>query len=254
MTAAFFPLTGFPEIGKGDRIASLIQISLRRARLRLRNDDIIVVAHKIISKSLGLSVQLADVQPGRRASTIARRLRKNPRKVELILRESRRIVRMKSDSRRPEGLMICEHLSGHVSANAGVDESNAGKEGTAILLPRDPDAEARRLRSAIRRASGKRVGVIVSDTFGRPFRVGLVNVAIGVAGCPAVTDMRGERDHEGRTLHATIIATADEVAAAAGLVMGKTNRCPAVLVRGLHARGKGAAVELLRNAKDDLFR
>ena len=206
----------------------------------------IVVAHKIVSKAEGRVVRLADVEPSQRAHELA--AGDDPRQLEVILGESARIVRA-----RPP-LVIAETRHGFVCASAGVDASNAPEAGTLVLLPLDPDASAARLRDGLRSETGADVAVVVSDSFGRAWRQGTTNVAIGVAGLTPLVDLRGERDRTGYELHATLIAIADEVAAAADLVMGKTARIPAAVVRGLDVGGAGTGRDLLMPADRDLFR
>ncbi len=234
---------GLPEVRPGDDLASLIA-----ERAGLNQDDVLVVAQKVVSKAEGRMVRLEDVTAGEEARRIAPRLIANPdpRMVQVVLDESVRVLRA-------ERVLITETRHGYVSANAGVDHSNVGS-GFLTLLPIDPDASARALRTRLKELKGVDVGVIVSDTFGRPWRLGIVNVALGVAGIAAVNDLRGTQDDMGEPLHATVIAVADEIAAAAGLVMRKTARTPAVIVRGLSAGGEGAGRDLIRPAGEDLFR
>ena len=234
---------GLPEVRPDDDLGRLIAESTS-----LQAGDVIVVAQKVVSKSEGRTVRLEDVIAGPEAIKIAPRLiaKPDPRMVQVVLDESVRVLR-------DERVLITETRHGYVSANAGVDHSNVGK-GVLTLLPVDPDASARRLRSRLKELKGVDVGVIVSDTFGRPWRLGIVNVALGIAGIPAVNDLRGTPDDMGEPLHATVIATADEIAAAAGLVMGKTARTPVVIVRGLTLQGDGGGRDLLRPDAEDLFR
>jgi coenzyme F420-0:L-glutamate ligase/coenzyme F420-1:gamma-L-glutamate ligase len=210
--------------------------------------DVLVVAHKVVSKAEGRLAVLAEVRPGPAARALAEETGKSPALCELILAESRRIVR------RRRGTLICETHHGFVCANAGIDSSNA-PEGVVVLLPRDPDASARRIQAALAAAVGGRVGTIVIDTHGRAFRRGLVNVAIGVAGFTPVIDHRGERDREGRVLVATDQALADELAAAAGVYLGKASGTPAVVVSGVATDpAPGGAHLLVRDPEHDLFR
>jgi len=210
--------------------------------------DVVMVAHKVVSKSEGRVVALADVAAGPTARALADETGKSPALCELILAESRRILR------RRRGLLVCETHHGFVCANAGIDSSNA-PEGTVVLLPRDPDASARGLQAPIAAAVGGRVGVVVIDTHGRPFRRGLVNVAIGVAGFAPVIDHRGERDRSGRVLVATDQAIADELAAAAGIYLGKASGTPAVVASGVATEpAPGGAGLLVRDPEHDLFR
>jgi coenzyme F420-0:L-glutamate ligase / coenzyme F420-1:gamma-L-glutamate ligase len=190
-----------------------------------------------------------DVTASEEAVRIAPRLvaRPDPRMVQVVLDESVRVLRS-------ERTLVTETRHGFVAANSGVDHSNVGGHDLLTLLPADPDGSADRLRSRLRELAGVEVGVIISDTFGRPWRLGIVNVALGVAGLPALMDLRGTRDDDGEPLRATVLAVADEIAAGAGLVMGKTNRTPAVIVRGLQLSGHGSGHDLIRPADEDLFR
>jgi coenzyme F420-0:L-glutamate ligase/coenzyme F420-1:gamma-L-glutamate ligase len=234
---------GLPEVSPGDDLALLIA-----ERSKLQEGDILVVAQKVVSKSEGRLVNLDSVTAGDEARRIAPRLiaAPDPRMVQVVLDESVRVLRA-------DRALITQTRHGFVSANSGVDHSNVG-EGTLALLPVDPDASAERIRSGLEQRTGKHVGVIVSDTFGRPWRLGIVNVALGVAGLPALIDLRGTLDDAGKPLHATVLAIADEIAAAAGIVMGKTARTPAVIVRGLDLPGRGSGRELIRPEDEDLFR
>ena len=242
------PLTGLPEIGEGDDLARLIVQAAHKGRVALRQDDILVVAQKVISKAEGRVVRLSSVQASARASQLAGARNKDPRLVEVILQESRRIVR-------DDPVLIVETHHGFVCANAGVDHSNVPGEDVVTLLPRDPDQSARRLASGIRKLTKKRIAIVISDTFGRPWRLGLTNVAIGTAGVPVLQDLRGTRDRHSKPLQATILAIADELAAAAGLVMGKSEGIPAVLVRGYRYRpADELATRIIRPAAEDLFR
>ncbi len=231
-------------VGKGDDLASSIA-----GLAALRDGDIVVVSQKAVSRQEGRTVQLDSVRPSLLAEGIASAYGKDPRIVELVLAESSRIIRM------ARGIIIVETHHGFVCANAGVDESNMDV-GTAALLPTDPDASARRIRDRLAKLTGKSVAVLVSDTFGRPFRVGQTDCAIGAAGMGVIADYRGKTDSAGRIMRVSEIATADEVCAAAELVMGKTTGCPAAVVRGLALPdgGTGAARDLLRPAPEDLFR
>ncbi len=234
---------GLPEVRPGDDLARMIA-----SRAALRSNDVVVVAQKVVSKSEGRLVRLETVTASDDAVRIASRLvaAPDPRMVQVVLDESVRVLRS-------ERVLITETRHGFVCANAGVDHSNVG-EGVLALLPVDPDASARSIRAGLRDLTGSDVGVIVSDTFGRPWRLGIVNVALGVAGLSAVIDLRGTIDDAGQPLHATVLAVADEIAAAAGLAMGKTGRTPVVIVRGLELSGDGSGRDLIRPAGEDLFR
>ena len=235
------PVEGLPEIGEGDDLAELIA-----ERAELEDGDVLVVAQKAVSKAEGRVVRLADVEPSERARDLAGQ--EDVRRHEVILRESARIVR----SRPP--LVISETRHGFVCASAGVDSSNAPERETVVLLPLDPDASAERLRERLRELTGAEVGVIVSDSFGRAWRQGTTDVAIGAAGVRPLLDLKGTRDRVGYELHATVIAVADELAGAAELVLGKTDGVPAAVIRGVDARGAGTASELVMPADRDLFR
>ncbi len=249
------PIAGLPEFSAGMSVPAILARRVRESGGTIGQGDIVVIAQKIVSKSEGRVVVLADVLPSERALELAARLGKNPAKVELILRESRRILVAEWPEGKPEGVLICEHRCGFICANAGVDESNAGGEGLAVLLPENPDGSAERIRRGLEEEFEPGIGVIIADTFGRPWRLGLVNVAIGVSGMPAAVDLRGSRDADGRLLTGSVIALADEVAAAAGLAMGKSDSLPAVIVRGVQWTGAtGCARELIRPEKEDLFR
>ena len=234
---------GLPEVRPGDDVGLLIA-----ERATLQNGDVLVVAQKVVSKSEGRLVELASVTASEEAQQIAPRLiaAPDPRIVQVVLDESVRVLRS-------DRVLITETRHGFVSANSGVDHSNVGA-GKLALLPLDPDASAKRIRERLVERTGAQVGVIVSDTFGRPWRLGIVNVALGVAGLPALIDLRGTTDDAGEPLHATVLAVADEIAASAGLVMGKTGRTPAVIVRGLALEGSGSGRDLIRPMDEDLFR
>jgi coenzyme F420-0:L-glutamate ligase / coenzyme F420-1:gamma-L-glutamate ligase len=235
------PVEGLPEIREGDDLAALVA-----DRTELADGDVLVVAQKAVSKAEGRVVRLAEVEPSDDARDLA--AGEDPRRLQVILDESVRIVR----SRPP--LVIAETMHGFVCASAGVDASNAPEPETVVLLPEDPDASARRLRDRLRELTGAEVAVIVSDSFGRAWRQGTTDVAIGVAGIRPLLDLKGVRDSVGYELHATVIAVADELAGAAELVMGKTAGIPAAIVRGVDVRGEGAARDLVIPAERDLFR
>jgi coenzyme F420-0:L-glutamate ligase / coenzyme F420-1:gamma-L-glutamate ligase len=240
-----FPLEGIPEIEEGDDLAGLLTESAARAG-GLEDADIVVVAQKAVSKAEGRVVRLDELEPSPRALELADD--RDPRHVEAILRESVQVVRVR------QPLIIAETRHGFVCASAGVDASNAKGEGTLILLPLDPDASAAALRDRLRELTGREVGVIVSDSFGRPFRQGTTDVALGVAGLTALLDLRGVRDSRGYELQATQIAVADELAAAAELAMGKVAGIPAVVIRGLDLRGDGRGADIPIPEERDLFR
>jgi coenzyme F420-0:L-glutamate ligase/coenzyme F420-1:gamma-L-glutamate ligase len=241
-------VTGIGEVRPGDDVARLVADAAARQGTPLRTGDLLVVGQKVVSKAEGRLVRLDDVVPSPAAAAMAGQLGRDPRLVEVILRESRRIVRM------DRGVLIAETHHGWVCANAGVDQSNVDRDWVA-LLPQDPDRSARRLRERLRDLAGVEVGVIVADTFGRPWREGLTNVAIGVSGVAPLRSYLGERDPAGRELQATVLALADELAAAAEPVMGKLSRIPAAIVRGLSlAASEEGSKPLLRDPARDLFR
>jgi coenzyme F420-0:L-glutamate ligase / coenzyme F420-1:gamma-L-glutamate ligase len=243
------PIRGVPEVRPGDDLADVLWLAAARQGLTLAAGDVLVVAHKVVSKAEGRLVDLGTVVPSPFACQAAGELKKDPRLVEVILREARRIVRL------DRGVLVVETHHGLVCANAGVDQSNVPGDGMVALLPRDPDASARALRKALEDRAGCRLGVIVADTFGRPWREGLVNVAVGVSGVPALRDHRGQQEPYGFMLVGTQMAVADEVASAAELAMGKVEGVPAVLVRGLRLpEGDGCAADLLRPPERDIFR
>jgi coenzyme F420-0:L-glutamate ligase/coenzyme F420-1:gamma-L-glutamate ligase len=229
------PVEGLPEIEEGDDLGALIGEAAD-----LQAGDVLVVAQKVVSKAEGRVIRLDDVEASAQARELAGE--RDPRELEVVLREARRLVRT-----RPP-LVIAETRHGFVCASAGVDHSNAKGEGTLVLLPLDPDASARRLADRLG------VAVIVSDSFGRPFRTGTTDVAIGVAGLAPLLDLRGHRDRAGYELRTTTIAVADEIAGAAELAMGKTRGIPAAIVRGLEQHGDGTARELVMPPERDLFR
>ena len=241
------PVEGIPEIRLGDDLPELI---CRAAGKNLREGDVLIVTHKIVSKAEGRLVDLRAIEPSAIAKDFAARHERDPRQIEVVLRESRRIVRME------RGLIITETHHGFVCANAGVDASNVPGEGVVCLLPVDPDASAARLRDALAARMDLELAVIVSDSFGRPWREGITNVAIGVAGMDPLADYRGQRDPHGHPLEASVLAVADELAAAAELVMGKTAGIPVATVRGYYPykRGSGTGRDLLMPPERDLFR
>ncbi|WP_254774214.1 coenzyme F420-0:L-glutamate ligase [Marinobacter sp. AC-23] len=248
-------LEGIPDIHPDDDLAGILIDNLKSHGTHLQDGDILVIAHKVVSKAEGQIVALADVTPSAEALELAEKIHKDPRKVEVILRESTRIVRAMKRPDQQEGTLIAEHRLGFICANAAVDESNVGREDTVILLPKDPDASAKRLCSRLEDAFGVRVGVVITDTFGRPWRLGLVNVAIGLAKVPARIDMVGERDAFGRELSVTMPALADELAAASGLVMGKSDKTPAILFSGVEWQScDSSAGQLIRPQQEDMFR
>ncbi len=244
------PITGLPEVREGDDLAALLSDAL--APQGLRSGDIVAVTSKVVSKAEGSFARLAEVVPGQAAIELAAKTGKDPRLVELVLAESTEVVRA------VPGVLIVRHRLGMVMANAGIDQSNAGPDGAdvALLLPRDPDGSARRLADGLAARLGQRPAVVITDSFGRPWRNGVVNVALGCSGLPALHDKRGEADRDGRALQATEIAYADLIASAAGPAMGEgAEGVPAALLRGLALPpGDSPARALLRPAHQDLFR
>ena len=248
-----YPLTGLPEVRPGDDLPAMLRVAAAEAAGGFAAGDVLVVTQKIVSKAMGLFVVLDEVAPGPEAAELAAKVRKDPRLVELALRESVAVVRA------VPGVLITRHHSGCVMANSGIDQSNIGPggEGRALLLPRDPDGCARRIRAALAAELGPDApAVILSDSFGRPWRVGVTNVAIGASGLPALLDQRGETDRDGRVLVVTQVAIGDQIAAAAGLVMGEAAEgAPAAILRGLRlAEADIPAGALIRPLAEDLFR
>lgn len=244
------PVKGIGEVSPGTDLGSIIYEALSNQDLILEDGDILVVTQKIVSKAEGRTVQLRDIEPSILAQTIAKQGQKDARHVEVVLRESKRIVRM------DRGIIISETHHGFICANAGVDESNVNGESQLTLLPIDSDQSAQILRTRLQALSGQHnIAVIISDTWGRPWRNGQVNVAIGLAGMEALVDYRGQRDHYGYELQASLIAVADELAATAELVMGKIEHIPVALIRGYgYPSGKGDVRTLLRESSTDMFR
>ena len=243
------PLPVAGEIRPGDSLADKLMAAARKLRIRFQDRDILVVKHKVVSKSEGALVALAEIRPSAASRIWARRYGLDARVTDLALRESRRVVRRK------RGVLITETRHGFICANSGVDVSNVDGGRQAALLPKNPDRSAARLRAEMKKRLGIEVAVIISDSFGRAWREGLTEVAIGVAGMKPLVDYRGRRDSHGYKLHASIDAVADELACAAGLVCGKLENTPACIIRGFSYRaGRGTARQLIRPAKYDLFR
>ena len=242
-------IRNLPEIEPGDDLARLIATAAQETGINLINGDVLVIAQKIVSKSENRLVNLNTVTPSAQALEIAKRQGRDPRLVEVILSESVRLVRQDGH------VLITETKHGFVCANAGVDKSNVrGKDGVS-LLPVNPDQSAQRLAARFFELLGVNLAIIITDTFGRAWREGLTNAAIGVAGLNPLQDYRGEVDDHGKEMSATVLAVADEIAAASGLLMRKTARIPVVLVRGCHyERGEGSAAALIRSKERDLFR
>ena len=242
MTLSISPLQGLPEVGPGTDLAELVAQSHV-----LEDRDVVVLAHKVVSKAEGRILRVDEIEPSARARELAGP-EGDARRVEAVLRESVRLVRARGP------LVIAETRHGFVCASAGVDSSNAPEAGTLVLLPVDPDASARDLRARLHELTGRTVAVIVTDSFGRPWRQGTTDVAIGVAGLAPLLDLRGRQDAVGYELRSTQIAVADELAGAAELVMGKTSGVPCAVIRGLTLEGDGSARELVMPVERDLFR
>jgi coenzyme F420-0:L-glutamate ligase / coenzyme F420-1:gamma-L-glutamate ligase len=243
------PIAVSGEIRAGESLSARLLAAAQSSQLRFRDGDILVVKHKIVSKAEGALVALDEVQPSKASRAWARRYGLDARVSELALRESRRIVRRK------RGVLITETKHGFVCANSGIDVSNVDGGEHAVLLPPNPDRSAARLRRELKKELGVEIAVIISDSFGRPWREGLTEVAIGIAGMKPLLDFRGRRDPRGYSLHATIEAVADELACAAGLVCGKLASTPACVIRGYaYQPGRGGVRALIRPAKNDLFR
>jgi coenzyme F420-0:L-glutamate ligase/coenzyme F420-1:gamma-L-glutamate ligase len=236
-----FPVRGLPEIRRDDDLAALVV-----ERFELADDDVLVLAQKAVSKAEGRVIRIDSLEPSDHAIELAGDER-DPREVEAVLREAKRIVRERGP------LVIAETPHGFICASAGVDHSNAPEPGTLVLLPVDPDASARRIRDRVAELTGRRVGVVVTDSFGRPFRQGTTDVAIGVAGMTPILDLRGTKDRIGYELRSTRVAVADEVAAAADLARGKAEGVPAVVLRGLSLAGEGTGRDIVIEPELDLF-
>jgi coenzyme F420-0:L-glutamate ligase/coenzyme F420-1:gamma-L-glutamate ligase len=239
---SLIPVHGLPEIRADDDLAALIA-----ERIDLADDDVVVIAQKAVSKAEGRVIRIDGIEASAKAIELAADER-DPREVEVILREAKNIVRERGP------LVIVETQHGFICASAGVDHSNAPEPGTLVLLPLDPDASAQRIRAGLAERTGKDVGVIVTDSFGRPFRQGTTDVALGVAGIPAMLDLRGTTDRIGYELRSTRVAIADEIAGAADLARGKAEGVPVVVVRGLHLEGEGNGQEIVIEPELDLFR
>jgi len=248
-------LPDIPLIRRGDNLADILLKSLHTANIDLQAEDILVLAQKIVSKTEGRMVNLASVQPGLRAQEIGEQADKDPRLVELMLQESNEVLRVR------KGVIVVEHKLGFVCANAGIDHSNVMGDGEpneeyVLLLPEDPDASARNLRDELRSKTGKSIGVMVIDSHGRAWRNGTVGICIGLSGIPALVDERGWQDLFGYTLKATVVAVADELAAAASLMMGQAAEgTPAIHMRGFpYPLGEGSLKDLIRPKEMDMFR
>jgi coenzyme F420-0:L-glutamate ligase/coenzyme F420-1:gamma-L-glutamate ligase len=245
---SIYPVSGLPEIVNGASLPDLIMDGVERLGMSLEAGDVVVITQKVVSKAEGRVVSLDRVHPSARASEIGQRIGFDPRHVEVILSESVRVVR------EAPRVLITETRHGFICANSGVDRSNTGGKEMVILLPEHPDESAGRLRDTLRQRSGLEVGVVISDSFGRPWREGQVNVAIGAAGVVVLRDYRGRQDPDGYELQGTELAVVDELASAAELVMGKLDRVPVALIRGASVAGDGRVQTLLRDPATDLFR
>jgi coenzyme F420-0:L-glutamate ligase/coenzyme F420-1:gamma-L-glutamate ligase len=247
-TISIIPVHGIPEVRQGDDVGLLIAEAVRQTGISLLSGDVVVVTQKIVSKGEGRFIDPATVQPSPLAVAFAEQTGRSPADVEIALREARRVVRMAPNA------LILETRHGFVCANAGVDHSNV-EGGLALLLPEDPDASAARIRERLAAETEVYVPVIISDTFGRPWRMGQTNVAIGIAGMSAFNDYRGQLDSQGREMRVTQLAVADELASAAELVQNKVDQVPVAIIRGYgYVPGDGKATELVRPAEKDLFR
>ena len=247
-------LKNVPEIKKDDNVGNIISLALREHEPPISSGDVLCIAHKIISKAEGREIGLDTICPSPEARKYSAILNKDPRKVQTILNESINVIRYFKHNHQNEGVMICESRLGFISANAGVDESNIGGKDTVLLLPKDPDLSARKIRDHIKNEFGVSVGIVITDTFGRPWRVGQVNVAIGLAGVPATKNEKGGHDYFGKLLKVTEPAFCDEIAAASGLLVGKSDKTPVVIFRGLTWKSKsGNAKQILRKTEEDMF-
>jgi len=249
------PLFGIPDIQKDDSIPDIIIEALDNNKLVLEEMDILTIAQKIISKAEGQTVDLKTIEAGKEALELAEKLNKDPRKVQVVLNESKRIIRAFKHKNQPEGTLICEHKLGFISANAGVDASNVAGSDNVLLLPENPDESAKKIANALSSHYDKLIGVIITDTFGRPWRTGQVNVAIGLGNVPGSIYEKGNLDAYGKMLQVTQPAFADEVAAASGLVIQKANQTPVVIFRGLHwIKSNETINSLIRSDKEDVFK
>ncbi|MCL4245489.1 MAG: coenzyme F420-0:L-glutamate ligase [Candidatus Dadabacteria bacterium] len=251
---SIIPVPGIPEINPGDDLVRILAGAAGEAGISIEEGDVVVFAQKIVSKAEGRIVDLNEVEPSPFAESVAKTLGKDPRLVEVIFSETTKIIRM--DQRKPDkGRLIVETRGGIISANAGVDASNVSGGDRVTLLPIDSDESARKLAEGIKRAFGVEAAVIITDTVGRPWRDGLVDIAIGCHGMKAMRDLRGGLDSKGLVLIATVMADADELASAAGLVMEKASSVPVVIVRGYeYEKGGTGAREMIRDPEEDLFR
>lgn len=253
-TVQLIPVKQFPEIEPGDKLAGIICDVLGKQQIHIDDNDIVVVAQKIVSKAENRIVSLKKIRPTQFSRSVAREVAKDPRLVEVILSETKKIIRM--DMRKKgHGRLIVETKEGLILANAGVDTSNVSGGDSVTLLPVDSDKSANKIRNMLARKLGAKPAVIITDTVGRPWREGLVDIAIGCAGIKALNDKRGTRDRRGFLLNATVMATADQIASAAGLLMDKNSQTPLIVIKGLcYKKGSRGSKELIRDSKNDLFR
>ena len=247
-------ISGLPEFKKNDPLNEILGDAIKADGIMLEEGDILCIAHKIISKAEGRIIYLPDVQPSEEAFHYAKELNKDPRKVEVILGETKRIIRHFRHEHQNEGVIICENHLGFISANAGVDESNLEEPESVIMLPENPDLSARNIKEFFNKKLNINIGVVIADTFGRPWRIGQLNVAIGVAGVPVTKSEKGMPDHFGNIMRVTEPAFCDEIAAASGLVTKKSGKTPVVLFRGLEWQNyDGSAKDILRSKQEDMF-
>jgi len=247
-------IRGIPEIRNDDSLPEILDKAIKSNGINLKNGDILCIAHKIISKAEGRIVYLPNVTPSENAFYYAKKLNKDPRKVEVILGETKKVIRYFRHEYQNEGVIICENNLGFISANAGVDESNLEEPETVLMLPKNPDLSARKIKEFFTEKFKINIGIVITDTFGRPWRIGQVNVAIGLAGVPATRSEKGMPDHFGKVMKVTEPALSDEIAAASGLVIKKAERTPLVIFRGLEWKNcNGGAKNILRNKQEDMF-
>jgi coenzyme F420-0:L-glutamate ligase/coenzyme F420-1:gamma-L-glutamate ligase len=252
---SMFTLEGLPDFSPGMDLSGAIIDALHEQNETLQDGDIVLIAHKVVSKCEGAIHNLEEITPSEEALALAREVNKDPRKVEVILRQSAKIVRHIKRPEQQEGIIIAEHKLGFICANAAVDESNADFQGQLITLPDNPDASAMSICNQLEERFNRNIGVVISDTFGRPWRMGQTNVAVGVAHVPAIKYLYGENDAFGRELKVTAPAFADELAAASGLLMDKDGKCPVIIFRGLEWQRQPSSIsDLIRPKREDLFR
>ncbi len=248
-------VNGIPDISEGDNLTHIFLGAIKLSEISLKDKDILVIAHKVFSKAEGQIISLKKIKPSKEAEKYAQKLNKDPRKVTVILKESKRVVRAFKRKDQNEGVMICEHRLGFISANAGVDESNNHVPDSVLTLPKNPDISARKLQQEIYQNLGVKIGIVITDTFGRPWRLGQVNVAIGLAGVPATIKEKGQQDAWGYELKVTEPAFADELAATSGLVMKKSAKTPLILIRGLKWEFENSkASDIIRKKREDMFK